>query len=117
MQKRKTGEVRFILSSVYPLQVFYNWTGSVPFEKSLTIQEKLKASAKEARFCFFGFESHQPVISMGLRSDQTHILWPEEKLKKHNVLRVKVRRGGEATLHSPGQLVIYPVLSLPLLGL
>ena len=30
---------------------------------------------------------------------------------------VKVRRGGEATLHSPGQLVIYPVIQLKSVGL
>ena len=54
---------------------------------------------------------------MGFRSDPTHILWSEDTLKQNNVSKIKIRRGGEATLHSPGQLVIYPVVSLPLLGL
>ena len=80
-------------------------------------QEELKAFAKQSQFYFFGFESKAPVITMGFRSDKSHILWSEEKLKKHNVSQLETRRGGEATLHSPGQLVIYPVIYLPLLGL
>ena len=100
-----------------PLQVFYHWAGAIPFEKSLLAQKKLKSLAKKSQFCFFGFESAKPVISLGLRADSSHILWPEEKLKRHNISPQKIKRGGEATLHSPGQLVIYPVLSLPALGL
>lgn len=98
-------------------QISRFWAGSIPFEKSLSLQEKLKLSAKKSQFCFFAFESSQPVITMGLRSDKSHIFWSEEKLKKHNILQKEIRRGGEATLHSPGQLVIYPVLHLPSMGL
>ena len=99
------------------LQVFYHWVDSIPFEKSLTIQNDLKSFAKQSQFCFFGFESKEPVITLGFRSDKSHILWPEKSLRKYNISLLNVRRGGEATLHSTGQLVIYPVLHLPFLGL
>ena len=98
-------------------KVFHYWADSISFEESLTIQKELKGLAKQSQFCFFGFESSQPVITMGFRSDQSHVLWTEEKLRKHNISQLEIQRGGEATLHSPGQLVIYPIVFLPLLGL
>ena len=38
-------------------------------------------------------------------------------MKKYQILQKEVRRGGEATLHTPGQLIIYPVLYLPAFSL
>lgn len=92
------------------------WRGAIPFEDSLKAQEKLKDSAGKSKICFFGFESLSPVISLGLRSDKNHVLWPEKKLKQYKISQIRIRRGGEATLHAPGQLVIYPVAHLPALG-
>ena len=91
------------------------WAGLIPFKKSLSLQESLKAKKKP--FYFLGFESQSPVISLGLRADESHILWSKKKQKEFDLSSVKVRRGGEATLHAPGQLLIYPVLALPDLGL
>ena len=93
------------------------WLGSIPFEESLKEQERLKPLAKAGKLCFLGFESLRPVISQGLRSSGEDILWPESRLKAHGLKTIKLRRGGEATLHAPGQLVIYPALALPLLKL
>ena len=91
------------------------WAGTIPFKKSLSLQETLKA--KKPPLYFLGFESQSPVISLGLRADKSHILWSKKKQKEFNLTSVKVKRGGEATLHAPGQLVIYPVVALPELGL
>ena len=91
------------------------WAGAIPFEDSLKEQERLKPLAKKGEFCFFGFEPLEPVISHGLRSGDADVLWPESRLKSHGIKRAALKRGGEATLHAPGQLVIYPALSLPLL--
>ena len=99
------------------LRVFNHWAGSIPFQKSIKIQEELKLLAKKSQIHFFGFESASPVITMGVRSDQSHILWSDDKLKQNHISKMSIRRGGSATLHSPGQMVIYPVICLPLLGL
>ena len=95
------------------------WAGKLDFEDSLRIQNQMKdrIKRKAPRSLLLGFESAQPVISLGIRSDSSHILWPSSKLKKHNLSQRKVKRGGSATLHAPGQLVIYPMLSLPAFGL
>ena len=95
-----------------PIKFVYNWLGSIPFEHSLKTQEKLKALAKKSQFQFLGFEVTEPIITLGLRGDESHILFNESRLKQHNLSKLKLKRGGEATLHAPGQLIIYPVLSL-----
>ena len=89
----------------------------MPFPESLKLQEELKILARGGQFTILGFESQSPMITMGFRSDKSHILWSDEKLKEHNISKMEVRRGGEATLHAHGQLVIYPVCSFHLLGL
>ena len=96
----------------------YNWLGSIPFEESLSTQEQLKALAIEkSQIYFLGFEIKKPVITLGLRSDKSHVLFSEKQLKENEISVISLKRGGEATLHAPGQLIIYPVLSLPRLGL
>ena len=104
-------------SKLKPAKFSCQWAGCIPFEKSLEIQESLKAFAQKSENCFLGFESSLPVISLGLRADGTHILWNKDQLKKSQLSVVKVRRGGEATLHTFGQLIIYPVIRLNSLGL
>ena len=97
------------------LKLCFYWAGSTPFEKSLLVQEKLKMAAKNSIFCFYGFEPSSPVISLGLKADKSHVLWSKDQLKQKGISLFKVKRGGEACLHSPGQLVIYPIMRLPLL--
>ena len=96
----------------------YNWLGSIPFEQSLKAQEEQKSlTAQKSQFYFLGFSAKKPIITLGLRSDESHILVNEDQLRQYNLSKLKLKRGGEATLHAPGQLVIYPILSLPHLGL
>jgi len=109
------------------LPVFHKeWAGSIEFQESLSRQESLKESlvkkncekdCDNPQTFFLGFEPSSPVVSLGLMSDNTHILKSDLELKTAGLSVVKVRRGGEATLHSPGQLVIYPVVQLKSLGL
>ena len=98
------------------------WLGSIGFQESLKWQENLKKSVTEnsiqtGKNYFLGFEPSSPIISLGLRADRTHILKDDLELKSAGLSIVKVRRGGEATLHNPGQLVIYPVIQLKSVGL
>ncbi|MGI9548941.1 MAG: lipoyl protein ligase domain-containing protein, partial [Bdellovibrionales bacterium] len=93
------------------------WLGSISFEESLKEQEELKSLAQKGRFYFLGFEPRDTVITKGLRSDSKDILWDSNQLKKHSIQVLSLKRGGQATLHSRGQLVLYPVVSLPLIGI
>ncbi len=60
---------------------------------------------------------HPPVITLGRRAGEGELLLPERELVRRGVEVHRVDRGGLATCHGPGQLVLYPVVSLPVLGL
>lgn len=88
--------------------------GAVPYSIALELQHDLsdKIEADLHPTTILGVE-HPSVITLGKRAN------PEEEIKVSldslddlNVQCYKVDRGGHATLHSPGQLVIYPILKL-----
>jgi len=53
---------------------------------------------------------HPPVLTLGRRGRRSDILWPDEALARMRVEVCESPRGGEVTLHAPGQLVAYPVV-------
>ena len=53
---------------------------------------------------------HYPVFTLGLGGEEQHILSPG------NIPVVRSDRGGQATYHGPGQLVVYFMLNLKRLG-
>jgi lipoyl(octanoyl) transferase len=60
---------------------------------------------------------HPPVITLGARQSANKLLVSREELAKRGIDVVDIRRGGGITAHNPGQLVFYPILHLPQLGL
>jgi lipoic acid synthetase len=60
---------------------------------------------------------HPPVITLGARQNANKLRTDRKNLKEQGIDIVNVRRGGGATAHNPGQLVFYPILYLPDLGL
>jgi|GEM_PF-608669 len=59
---------------------------------------------------------HPPVITLGIHKDHNLLLSSPELLNQQGVECVPIRRGGGSTAHNPGQLVLYPIVSLPALG-
>lgn len=60
------------------------------------------------------FVEHDPVITMGRRARADHLVGSASP-DGHSIGGIPVvysDRGGDVTLHSPGQLVIYPVIRL-----
>lgn len=55
---------------------------------------------------------HPSVLTLGRMADRSHILWPQDELDRRKVSVFDIDRGGEVTLHAPGQLVVYPILDL-----
>ncbi len=53
---------------------------------------------------------HPPVLTLGRRGRRADILWPDEVLAARGIEVCESPRGGEVTLHAPGQLVAYPVV-------
>ena len=60
---------------------------------------------------------HPPVITLGARQSANKLLVSRSALAQRGIDVVDIRRGGGTTAHNPGQLVFYPILHLPDLGL
>lgn len=58
------------------------------------------------------FCHHFPVITLGLQTRSDSVLFAPDVLAQKGIGVVPVRRGGDATAHEPGQIVIYPHLDL-----
>src|SRR4030042_2986569 len=58
---------------------------------------------------------HYPDITIGNNKNTGSLLVGREELRKQNVEFVQSNRGGDVTLHSPGQIVCYAILNLTLL--
>lgn len=88
------------------------WKGFVSYLDSLKIQEDLKKLCLEQRRDFAaGFEC-PATVTLGLRGEDKDLLLSKEEFAQKNIPIVPIQRGGQATLHSPGQLVVYPVVNI-----
>ncbi len=72
-----------------------------------TIEAVLKDGTHRLIFC-----EHPAVLTLGRLGTEKNILYSTEELNKRKVEVLRIDRGGEVTLHSPGQLVIYPIFHL-----
>ena len=55
---------------------------------------------------------HPPTYTLGRLSQAGHILLSPEELESRGISVCETDRGGQATYHGPGQLVVYPVVDL-----
>lgn len=90
--------------------------GTVPYGQALALQYALRDRLidEEASTDTAGYLiclEHPPVVTLGKRGDRDHLL-ELETLRDHGVQLFPIDRGGEATYHGPGQLVIYPIVEL-----
>jgi len=91
--------------------------GLVGFEKAYDLQKKLHKLRREGRIDdFLILLEHKPVVTIGRKGGRDNILVSEEFLQSKEIRVFEVDRGGDVTLHCPGQLVGYPILDLKFHG-
>jgi len=87
-----------------PLRV--RWLGQVRYRDALAVQHALFASAND----YLLLLEHAHVFTLGTRADLTHVLVDPASVGAD---LVEADRGGDVTYHGPGQLVGYPILTVP----
>jgi lipoic acid synthetase len=84
------------------------WVGRVPYREALAVQSGLFEHGVDQHLLLL---EHPHVFTYGHTADLTNNLRCEPVAVGAEL--VQVQRGGDITYHGPGQLVGYPILSLP----
>lgn len=89
------------------------WLGTVEYNVARRLQEELAARrASGAVGDLLLLLQHPPVITLGRGGGDEDILAPPSALRQAGILVQRTDRGGRATYHGPGQLIVYPILKL-----
>ena len=93
--------------------------GRVPYRDAWELQLQLIQARDSGRLekDVMLIVEHPPVFTLGKRGGRENLLVPEDRLAQSGISIVQVERGGNITYHGPGQLVVYPILNLPRLGI
>jgi len=94
--------------SAAPLHV--RWLGRVRYQDGLALQEGLFERSADDHLLLL---EHPHVYTLGVRADTGNVLVDPTSVGAE---LVRSNRGGDVTYHGPGQLVGYPILSVPGLG-
>jgi lipoyl synthase len=83
------------------------WLGRVPYGEADELQRALLERAADDYLLLL---EHPHVYTLGKSADPTHVLVPPASVGAE---LVRADRGGDVTYHGPGQLVGYPIVTLP----
>ena len=89
------------------------WLGRRSYAGVLAFQEALQKGRAEGRIGdTVLLLEHDPVVTLGRGADAANILLGAEALAARGFDCIQTGRGGDVTLHAPGQLVAYPIVDL-----
>jgi lipoic acid synthetase len=83
------------------------WLGRVPYREGLSLQRALHAGRNDDYLLLL---EHPHVYTLGRQADMAHLLVPPADVGAD---LEPADRGGDVTYHGPGQLVGYPIVTLP----
>jgi lipoyl synthase len=83
------------------------WLGRVHYREAWALQRAMHSSSPDDHLLLL---EHPHVYTLGKRADMRHVLVPPAEVGAE---LVRTDRGGDVTYHGPGQLVGYPIVSLP----
>jgi lipoic acid synthetase len=83
------------------------WLGRVPYREADQLQRAVHARAADDYLLLL---EHPHVYTLGTTANPAHVLVPPQRVGAE---LVHTDRGGDVTYHGPGQLVGYPIVTLP----
>ena len=83
------------------------WLGRVAYQDALAVQLGLFEHSADDHLLLL---EHPHVYTLGVRADPSHVLVDPASVGAE---LIRSNRGGDVTYHGPGQLVGYPILSVP----
>ncbi|MCA9400874.1 MAG: lipoyl(octanoyl) transferase LipB [Candidatus Omnitrophica bacterium] len=91
--------------------------GEIEYAEALDVQKRyvnrvISGEPHKLIFC-----QHPKVITIGRMSKKEHLFYSEEEYAQKGFTVYSVDRGGDVTLHAPGQQIIYPIFHLSQLHL
>lgn len=91
--------------------------GRKPYDEGVLLQrELLEEVLAGARGHTLVLVEHDPVLTLGADFHAENLLHPVEFYGERGIAVHRTDRGGDVTYHGPGQLVIYPIFNVALLG-
>lgn len=87
--------------------------GLLNYEEALSRQNLLVSECQQGlRGDTLVLVEHPPVVTLGRRGSNEDLRFPATDFGSFGVDLQRINRGGLATAHEPGQLVVYPVVAL-----
>jgi lipoate-protein ligase B len=71
------------------------------------VQKVLEGAADHLILC-----EHPLVLTLGRMTNPGSLLYQRHDIEARGVIITRVDRGGDVTLHAPGQLIVYPIFNL-----
>jgi lipoyl(octanoyl) transferase len=87
------------------------WLGRVPYQPTWQAMQRFTEQRDAATADEIWLLEHDPVFTLGMNSDRSHLLAPGD------IPVVQIDRGGQVTYHGPGQLVVYPLIDVRRAGI
>ena len=87
------------------------WLGRLPWREAVERMQRFTADRGDRTHDEIWFCEHPPVFTLGVKTEPSHVLDPGDIPVEQS------DRGGQVTYHGPGQLMIYPLVSLRRAGL
>ncbi len=86
--------------------------GTLAYRDALTCQEQLVSQRLAWSYDLLILLEHPAVVTLGRKANDNNLNWSQDELTAAGIECVTSQRGGDVTLHAPGQLVGYPIIDL-----
>lgn len=91
--------------------IMWQWLGRCAYDRALARQDACWKARREGGPDVCLAVEHPPTVTFGRRSTADDLA-VAAALAARGIAHTSVDRGGRATLHGPGQLVLYPIVAL-----